>query len=85
MTDATSAIMRRWMVQRSDDPGRAAPRVAARAADTRSSSQPSAAIPTDTTNAIGNSRRIGAAGTAVDTTAVIRLIGFQQFITQNPR
>ena len=57
----------------------------ARAAETRSSSQPSAAIPTDTTNATGSSSRIGAAGTAVETTAVIRLIGFQQFITQNPR
>ena len=42
-------------------------------------------MPAETTKAIGNSRRIGAAGTAVDTTAVMMFSGLQQFITQKPR
>ncbi len=77
--------MRQWIVQDSVVAGRGPPRVRRRAPDSRSSIQPSAVMPTETTNAIGSKRRIGAAGTAVDTTAVMMLIGFQQFITQKPR
>ena len=42
-------------------------------------------MPTETTKAIGSSSGIGAAGTAVETTAVMMLSGLQQFITQKPR
>jgi hypothetical protein len=41
--------------------------------------------PTETTKASGSSNRIGAAGTAVETTAVMMFNGLQQFITQKPR
>ena len=78
-------MIRLWIIQDSVVTGRVPPRVCRRAPDRRSSSQPSAAMPTATMKAIGSSNRIGAAGTAVETTAVMMLIGLQQFITQKPR
>ena len=85
MTMPTRAAIRRWMDQDSVVCGRFPPDVAWRAADSRSSSQPIAAMPIETRKAIGSSIRIGAAGTAVETTAVIRFSGLQQFITAKPR
>ena len=77
--------MRQWIVQDFVVAGRGPRRVRRRAPESRSSTQPSAVMPTETTKAIGSRSRIGAAGTAVDTTAVMMLIGLQQFITQKPR
>ena len=88
ITVATRAMIPKWIdhgsVARTGAAAGAA-RVARRMAEKRSSSQPSAAMPTDTTKAIGSSRCIGAAGTAVDTTAVMMFSGLQQFMTQKPR
>ena len=85
MTSSIRPTIRLWIIHRLRVMGRVPPRVCRRAPERRSSSQPSAAMPTATTKAIGISKRIGAAGTAVDTTAVMMLIGLQQFITQKPR
>ena len=85
MTSAMIASTRRWIVQLSILCQRVMVRVARRAAERRSSSQPIAIMPSETMNANGSSSRIGAAGTALETTTVMMLIGFQQFITAKPR